>query len=96
MKNPIDIYIGQRLRALRQEQGLSQQKLARALNVSFQQVQKYESATNRIAASRLYDLAKILNVCVLEFYPAEPANGRTSKKRPPHKAAFFAVFYNEA
>lgn len=60
--HPVDIYIGRRLRLRRKYLGLSQDSLAKAVGISFQQLQKYERATNRIAAGRLYDFAKILGV----------------------------------
>ena len=60
--NDIDIHVGQRVKVRRSILGLSQEKLADALGITFQQVQKYERGTNRISASRLFDLMKILNV----------------------------------
>jgi transcriptional regulator with XRE-family HTH domain len=60
--DPIDKHVGNRIRLRRLDIGCSQTKLAKAVGVAFQQVQKYEKGTNRIAASRLYKLAKILGV----------------------------------
>ena len=66
--NPIDAHVGSRVRVRRQVMGLSQEKLGDALGVTFQQVQKYERGTNRVGASRLYDLSKVLAVPVSYFY----------------------------
>lgn len=59
--NPKDVIVGKRLRARRTIQGLSQEGLADKLGITFQQVQKYENATNRISASRLLDVCEHLN-----------------------------------
>ena len=74
--NDVDIHVGQRIRLRRTIMGLSQEKLAAALGLTFQQVQKYERGANRVGASRLFDLARILEVPVGFFFeglaPAEP------------------------
>jgi transcriptional regulator with XRE-family HTH domain len=64
----IDAYIGARLRQLRLFRGLSQERVAEAVGITFQQVQKYESGTNRIPASRLYSLAQYLGVSLDYFF----------------------------
>jgi len=64
----IDAYVGERLRLRRTLLGMSQEALGDELNLSFQQVQKYERGTNRISASRLYELGRILEVQVSYFY----------------------------
>lgn len=69
--NPVDIRVGARVRQRRTLLGMSQEKLARGLGLTFQQVQKYERGTNRIGASRLFDLSRILNVSVSYFFDAE-------------------------
>lgn len=66
--SPVDIHVGGRLRQLRSLCGLSQEKLGEALGLTFQQVQKYERGQNRIAASRLFDVSRILNVPVAYFF----------------------------
>lgn len=66
--NPIDIFVGARVRLQRQVLGMSQGTLAGALNITFQQVQKYEKGTNRIGASRLQEIARILGVSVSFFF----------------------------
>ncbi|MGD2133117.1 MAG: helix-turn-helix transcriptional regulator [Maricaulaceae bacterium] len=66
--NPVDIHVGSRVRLRRLLLGLSQEKLGDELGVTFQQVQKYERGANRIGASRLYRVAKVLQVPVGFFF----------------------------
>lgn len=72
----IDIFVGQRLRALRQTAGLSQEVLAGKIGLTFQQVQKYERGTNRIAAGRLARIAGTLGVNIGVFFPDEYSDAR--------------------
>jgi len=64
----IDIHLGRRLRRRRRLLGLTQQDLAEACGVRFQQIQKYECASNRMSAARLWQLADILDVTISYFY----------------------------
>lgn len=66
--NPVDIEVGARIRARRRILGMSQGKLAEAVGVTFQQVQKYEKGANRVGASRLQSVANILAVPVSYFF----------------------------
>lgn len=66
--NAVDRRLGQRVRTRRLEIGMSQEKLADLLGVTFQQVQKYEKGINRIAASRLFDIAAALDVPISNFF----------------------------
>ena len=66
--NPVDIYVGSRVRLRRTLLGLSQEKLGAALGLTFQQVQKYESGANRISASRLYEFGDVLSVPISYFF----------------------------
>ncbi len=66
--NEMDIHVGQRLRVRRALLGLSQEKLAEAVGLTFQQIQKYERGTNRVSAGRLFDMSKILDVPVSYFF----------------------------
>jgi transcriptional regulator with XRE-family HTH domain len=76
----VDIGIGQILRRRRIEIGMSQERLAEVLGITFQQIQKYEKGVNRIAASRLWDISKALDLPVTRFFDAAPkAPVRTSK-----------------
>ena len=64
----VDNYVGGRIRERRVELGLSQSSVADQLDLTFQQIQKYERGYNRVSASRLYDLSKILNVDIEYFF----------------------------
>ena len=66
--NPIDVHVGNRIRLRRTLLGYSQEKMAALLGLTFQQVQKYERGTNRVGASRLWDIGNVLDVPVSFFY----------------------------
>lgn len=66
--NPVDVHVGGRVRLRRMIMGMSQEALGKALGLTFQQIQKYEKGANRIGASRLYELSKLLDVPVQFFY----------------------------
>ncbi len=71
--SPIDAHVGARVRQRRVLLGMNQTKLGAALGLSFQQVQKYERGTNRISASRLYDLSRVFDVPIEHFFEDMPA-----------------------
>src|ERR1700685_2441661 len=71
--NPIDKHVGARVRMRRLMVGMSQGKLGEALDVTFQQVQKYEKGANRIGASRLQQLARVLEVPPAFFFDGAPS-----------------------
>lgn len=79
-QDPLDIEVGRRVRALRLEKGMSQEKLGNQLALTFQQIQKYENGTNRIGAGRLQRIAQILGVSVSALYPDPVPAGRTSQE----------------
>ncbi|HEV2303659.1 MAG TPA: helix-turn-helix transcriptional regulator [Stellaceae bacterium] len=96
--NPVDVHVGSRVRLRRNMLGLSQEKLGEAIGLTFQQVQKYERGANRIGASRLHDLSRVLDVPVSFFFddmdpvraPAIPAGfaeppGEAFDADPLHK-----------
>ncbi len=66
--NEMDVHVGQRLKVRRSLLGLSQEQLANAVNLTFQQIQKYERGANRISAGRLFDFSKILDVPIGYFF----------------------------
>ncbi|WP_135080805.1 helix-turn-helix transcriptional regulator [Terasakiella sp. SH-1] len=70
--NPIDIHVGSRLRQRRTLLGMSQGKLGDTVGLTFQQIQKYERGANRIGASRLYDLSRVLDVSIAYFFEDMP------------------------
>ena len=68
IKQDIDSHVGKRLRMRRTMMGLSQEAVAKAVGITFQQVQKYEKGVNRIGAGRLYEVSRILGVPIDFFY----------------------------
>ncbi len=66
--NPVDVHVGNRIRLRRTILGYSQQFMARKLGLTFQQVQKYEKGCNRVGASRLWDISKVLKVPMDFFF----------------------------
>ncbi len=66
--DPVDIHVGKRIRSCRVSLGISQQKLGENLSISFQQVQKYENGSNRVSASRLYQISEIFGVPMVYFF----------------------------
>lgn len=68
MKHPVDVHVGQRVRQRRWMVGMTQQQLGNKVGIKFQQIQKYETGTNRISASRLWDIAAALEVPVSFFF----------------------------
>jgi len=78
----IDDYVGERIRERRTELGRTQEELGRALKISYQQVQKYETAANRVSAGRLYELACELEVDISYFF--EGFDGGEEARPMPH------------
>lgn len=70
--SPIDVHVGARVRLRRTLLGMSQEKLGEALGLTFQQIQKYERGVNRIGASRLFDLSRVLDVPISFFFDDMP------------------------
>jgi transcriptional regulator with XRE-family HTH domain len=81
--NPIDIHVGNRVRLQRMLVGISQEKLGERLGLTFQQVQKYEKGINRIGASRLFELSRVLGVPVQFFYDDAPLGGQSQTAATP-------------
>ncbi|MEL6297878.1 MAG: helix-turn-helix domain-containing protein [Pseudomonadota bacterium] len=84
--NPIDAHVGSRLRLRRMLLDISQEKLGDQLGLTFQQIQKYEKGMNRIGASRLYEMSRILGVGVDFFY--EDMNGLAESANGSHVGGF--------
>jgi len=95
--NPIDKHVGSRVRMRRMMLSMSQEKLGDALGLTFQQVQKYEKGTNRIGASRLQQIAHILQVPVSFFFEGAPSvgahhsSGVGEAPSPAHVSDFLAT-----
>jgi len=81
MFHPIDTHVGKKLKELRILRDLSQVKVADKLGLSFQQLQKYETGGNRVSASRLYELAQLLDVNTAYFFSGLP--GEDAAVIPP-------------
>src|ERR1700733_2217914 len=70
--SPVDMHVGARIRLRRTLMGMSQERLGDALGLTFQQVQKYERGVNRVGASRLFDLSRVLDVPISFFFDDMP------------------------
>ncbi len=68
MKHPVDVHVGKRIRHRRWMVGMTQQQLGEIVGIKFQQIQKYETGMNRVSASRLWDIAKALEVPISFFF----------------------------
>ncbi|AUQ92819.1 putative transcriptional regulator (plasmid) [Phaeobacter inhibens] len=75
MAHPVDIHVGKQIRRLRWLAEMPQVQLGEAVGVKFQQIQKYETAANRVSASRLYEIAKALDASILSFFPSDSPDG---------------------
>ncbi|MBV9348576.1 MAG: helix-turn-helix transcriptional regulator [Pseudolabrys sp.] len=84
--NPIDKHVGARVRMRRMMLGMSQEKLGDALDLTFQQVQKYEKGTNRIGASRLQQISNILQVPPAFFFEGAPGHTSSGMSESPSPA----------
>jgi transcriptional regulator with XRE-family HTH domain len=81
--HPVDVHVGERVKERRLELGMSQDKLATELGLTFQQVQKYERAANRISASRLYRMGRVLGVDVPYFFEGYRSAASFGFAEPP-------------
>ena len=97
--DPVDVHIGARVKLRRKLMGLSQTQLGAAIGLTFQQVQKYERGTNRIAASTLHHLARVLDVPVSFFFDAMeegmklPISARDGRLSDPDSAELLHHFH---
>ena len=94
--NPVDRYVGSRVRMRRIMLGMSQEKLGEALGLTFQQVQKYEKGTNRVGASRIQQIAEILQIPVSFLFEGGPsgtvnADGTIEGPSPSYVSDFLAT-----
>src|SRR5271166_379139 len=96
--NPVDVHVGSRVRYRRMIIGMSQEKLGEKMNLTFQQIQKYEKGTNRVGASRLFQLSKILEVPVGYFFEdafASAAHANASQGlHEPEQESYLLDFLN--
>lgn len=95
--HPVDVHVGARVRFRRMLLGISQERLGRELGLTFQQVQKYEKGANRIGASRLHDIARILHAPVQYFFedladePADTVAGGQEDVKPDNMTEFVST-----
>src|ERR1700710_1971191 len=94
--NPVDKYVGSRVRMRRIMLGMSQEKLGEALGLTFQQVQKYEKGTNRVGASRIQQISEILQVPVSFLFDGGPSgttgpDGFSEGTSPAYVSDFLAT-----
>ncbi len=80
--SPVDVHVGARVRLRRTLMGMSQEKLGTAVGLTFQQIQKYERGTNRIGASRLFEMSRVLDVPVQFFFDDMQTEPESSDYRP--------------
>lgn len=81
--SPIDVHVGSRIRLRRSLLGMSQEHLGDALGVTFQQIQKYERGANRVGASRLFDISRVLDVPISYFFDDLPSDMSTTPLSGP-------------
>lgn len=99
--SPIDVHVGSRIRLRRTLLGMSQERLGEALGLTFQQVQKYERGANRVGASRLFDLSRVLDVPISFFFDDMPDSltssfGVPSNRRPTSLSEGADTFADDA
>lgn len=92
MPHWVDVHVGTQLKMVRLLRGLSQQKVAQLVGVSFQQIQKYEEGRNRISASRLYDFSLVLKVPAARFFDGTERGSGQSMNFSEEEAKFIAAF----
>ncbi len=96
--HPVDMYVGSRVRLRRTLKGMSQQRLAEALGLTFQQIQKYERGVNRIGSSRLFELSEVLDAPPSFFFDGASSQsdsaaggpGMAERQPEPYEARQFA------
>jgi len=94
--NPVDTYVGGRIRMRRRALGMSQSELGDTFSLTFQQVQKYERGSNRVSASKLYEIARALKVPVSYFFEglSDPSDA-TAYDNPPDTTVHEFLTTNE-
>ncbi len=97
LAHPVDVHVGKQLRMQRIVMGLSQEALAKAVGITFQQVQKYERGINRMSASRLFDFSRVLSVPVSYFFEGyESSNPSTGAVQPSGEYKYSEITANVA
>jgi len=83
MKHPVDAHVGKRIRHRRWMIGMTQQQLAERVGIKFQQIQKYETGMNRVSASRLWDIADVLDVQIAFFFEGFDSDAAAAAEADP-------------
>jgi len=103
LPNPVDVHVGSRIRLRRMMIGMSQERLGERLGLTFQQVQKYEKGANRVGASRLFAISRILEVPVEFFFADMPdsvaqgdGNAPTKGMSEPDETSFVMDFVSSS
>lgn len=91
MSHPVDVHVGQKLKQIRTLRRFSQTDVARKLDISFQQIQKYETGSNRISASRLFELAQIFEASPSYFFEGLHDTDDSNMKKDPGMAIVTAL-----
>lgn len=97
--DPVDVHVGGRIRTRRLLVGMNQETLANKLGLTFQQVQKYEGGANRVSASRLAQIAEILEVSISHFFAdlpaadAPPESSRDERMQRPETLELIRLYY---
>ncbi|PWR20892.1 helix-turn-helix domain-containing protein [Zavarzinia compransoris] len=86
--HPVDVYVGSRIKLRRTLLGISQERLGDALELTFQQVQKYERGSNRVSASKLYTISEVLDVPIAYFFDGYGGDARAEGLRDSSSPAF--------
>lgn len=87
-KKDVDVHVGSRLRLRRTMMGLSQEALANAVGITFQQVQKYEKGSNAMNSSRLYEFSTFMNIPISYFFDGLSSSSLSQEKSPHHAVGF--------
>ncbi|TDI60405.1 MAG: XRE family transcriptional regulator [Alphaproteobacteria bacterium] len=90
--HPVDIHVGQRLKMFRLRSGYTQQQLGSQVDLTFQQIQKYEKGANRMGASRLYQFSEILHIKPHDFFAGYDVADKSEQSVPQDVQKMFRIF----
>lgn len=91
MVHPVDVHVGKKIREVRLLRGLTQVNVAEKLGLSFQQLQKYETGYNRVSASKMFEIAQLLEVEPSYFFEGLPRSGEEQKEAMDERTAKAAM-----
>ena len=90
--HPVDIYVGQRLKMFRLKSGYTQTQLGNQVDLTFQQIQKYEKGANRMGASRLHQFSEILHIKPQDFFEGYDTSTKSEQSMPLDTQKMFRIF----